>query len=47
MEPAIEVPLVFRCWEYWLQGLESVSRLRNDFIEIHAFGAQPKSQPSV
>ncbi|MEY3043718.1 MAG: hypothetical protein ACO4CF_08815 [bacterium] len=44
MEPAIEVPLVFRCWEYWLQeaGIcQSIAEI--DFIEIHAFGAQPKS----
>jgi len=44
MEPSIEVPLVFRCWEQWLQeaGLcQSIGEI--DFIEIHAFGAQPKT----
>ncbi|SVB42692.1 uncharacterized protein METZ01_LOCUS195546, partial [marine metagenome] len=44
MEPSIEVPLVFRCWEQWLQeaGLcQSITEI--DFIEVHAFGAQPKS----
>ncbi len=44
MEPAIEVPLVFRCWEYWLQEAEICQSIAEiDFIEIHAFGAQPKS----
>ena len=44
MEPSIEVALVFRCWEQWLQeaGLcKSITEI--DFIEVHAFGAQPKS----
>ena len=44
MEPSIEVPLVFRCWEQWLQEAElwqSIGEI--DFIEIHAFGAQPKT----
>ena len=44
MQPAIEVELVFRCWERWLQeaGIcDSISKI--DFIEVHAFAAQPKS----
>lgn len=44
MEPAIEIPLVFQCWEKWLQDAgvcQSISEV--DFIEMHAFGAQPKS----
>ena len=44
MEPEIEIPLVFRCWESWLQqaGIcDSIAEV--DFIEIHAFGCQPKS----
>ena len=44
MEPSIEVPLVFRCWEQWLQEAalcQSIGEI--DFIEIHAFGAQPKT----
>ena len=43
MEPAVEVELVFRSWEAWLQEAEicdSISKI--DFIEVHAFGAQPK-----
>lgn len=46
MEPEKEVPLVFRSWERWLQeaGLcQSIAEI--DFIEVHAFAAQPK-QPS-
>ena len=44
MEPSVEVPLVFKCWEQWLKeaGLcQSIADI--DFIEVHAFGAQPKS----
>lgn len=44
MEPLKEIPLVFRSWEKWLQeaGLaESLGEI--DFIEMHAFGCQPKS----
>ena len=44
MEPEVEIPLVFKCWEMWLQeaGIcESISDV--DFIEIHAFGCQPKT----
>jgi len=44
MEPEIEIPLIFRSWERWLKeaGLcESLDAI--DFIEVHAFGAQPKS----
>lgn len=44
MKPAIEVELVFRCWEKWLQeaGIcDSINKI--DFVEVHAFAAQPKS----
>lgn len=44
MEPKIEIELVFRSWEAWLQEAEicdSISQI--DFIELHAFGAQPKN----
>jgi hypothetical protein len=44
MKPSIEVELVFRCWEKWLQeaGIcDSISKI--DFVEVHAFAAQPKS----
>jgi len=43
MEPLKEVEMVFRCWEKWLQEAEicdSITKI--DFIEMHAFGAQPK-----
>lgn len=44
MNPEVEIPLVFQCWEKWLRdaGLcESIADV--DFIEIHAFGCQPKA----
>jgi hypothetical protein len=44
MDPHREIPLVFECWERWLQEAGLCSSLRDvDFIEIHAFGCQPKS----
>ena len=44
MDPTREIPLVFACWERWLQEAEICESLRDvDFIEIHAFGCQPKS----
>jgi hypothetical protein len=44
MQPEIEVPLVFKCWEKWLQEAGICDSIADvDFIEIHAFGAQPKS----
>lgn len=44
MDPEIEVPLVFECWERWLQEAGICSSIADvDFLEIHAFGAQPKS----
>ena len=44
MDPAREIPLVFACWERWLQEAGICESLRDvDFIEIHAFGCQPKS----
>jgi hypothetical protein len=44
MDPHREVPLVFRCWEKWLRDAGICDSLRCiDFIEVHAFGAQPKS----
>ncbi len=44
MEPSVEVELVFRCWEKWLQqaGIcDSIARI--DFVEVHAFASQPKA----
>jgi hypothetical protein len=44
MDPVQEIPLVFKCWEHWLReaGIcDSLSAI--DFIEVHAFGCQPKS----
>ena len=44
MDPAREIPLVFQCWEMWLQEAGICDSLQDvDFIEIHAFGCQPKS----
>jgi len=44
MDPHKEIPLVFRCWEKWLQDAGICDSLKDvDFIEIHAFGCQPKS----
>jgi hypothetical protein len=44
MDPAREIPLVFQCWEKWLREAGICESLRDvDFIEMHAFGCQPKS----
>jgi hypothetical protein len=44
MDPHREIPLVFQCWEKWLQEAGICNSLKDvDFIEIHAFGCQPKS----
>jgi hypothetical protein len=44
MDPHREIPLVFQCWEKWLQEAGIAQSLREvDFIEMHAFGCQPKS----
>jgi hypothetical protein len=44
MDPAREIPLVFQCWEKWLQDAGICESLREvDFLEVHAFGCQPKS----
>jgi hypothetical protein len=43
MQPSIEVELVFRSWEKWLQEAEICDSIEKiDFVEMHAFGAQPK-----
>lgn len=43
MDPRREIPLVFRCWETWLRDAGICDSLRDvDFLEIHAFGCQPK-----
>ncbi len=43
MDPHREIPLVFRSWERWLQMAGICDSLRAiDFIEVHAFGCQPK-----
>ena len=49
MDPAREVPLVFRSWEKWLQDAGICQSLREiDFVEVHAFGCQPKGpNPAV
>lgn len=44
MDPEVEIPLVFKCWETWLQQAGICESIANvDFIEIHAFGCRPKS----
>ena len=44
MEPDQEIPLVFQSWEKWLVDAGLCKSLREvDFIEVHAFGCQPKS----
>jgi hypothetical protein len=43
MDPEREVPLVFRCWEKWLRDAGICESLVDvDFLEVHAFGCQPK-----
>jgi hypothetical protein len=43
MDPRREVPLVFQCWEKWLVDAGIANSLKDvDFIEMHAFGCQPK-----
>ena len=43
MDPAREIPLVFQSWERWLQEAGICDSLRDvDFLEVHAFGCQPK-----
>ena len=44
MDPEKEIPLVFQSWEAWLKEAGICNSLKDvDFIEIHAFGCQPKS----
>ncbi len=44
MDPEKEVPLVFACWEKWLQDAGICTSIADvDFLEIHAFAAQPKT----
>jgi hypothetical protein len=44
MDPEQEIPLVFASWEKWLQDAGICQSLREiDFLEVHAFGCQPKS----
>jgi hypothetical protein len=44
MDPHREIPLVFQCWEKWLKDAGICDSLSDvDFIEVHAFGCQPKS----
>jgi hypothetical protein len=44
MDPIREIPLVFQCWEKWLRDAGICDSLKDiDFVEVHAFGCQPKS----
>lgn len=46
MDPTQEIPLVFQCWEKGSQDANICSSLADvGFIEVHAFGCQPK-QPN-
>ena len=46
MDPEREIPLVFACWEKWLRAAGICDKISDvDFIEMHAFGCQPK-QPN-
>jgi hypothetical protein len=48
MDPDKEVPLVFACWEKWLQEAGICQSLREiDFLEVHAFAAQPKAPSPI
>jgi hypothetical protein len=48
MDPQREIPLVFTCWEKWLRDAGICDSLRDiDFIEVHAFGCQPKSPSPI
>jgi len=43
MDPDREIPLVFQCWEKWLRETGICQSVREiDFLEVHAFGCQPK-----
>lgn len=44
MDPEKEIPLVFECWEKWIVDAGICQSIADvDFIEVHAFGCQPKS----
>ena len=44
MNPNDEIPLVFKSWESWLREANICDSLKDiDFVEVHAFGCQPKS----
>ena len=44
MDPEREIPLVFKSWELWLREAGICDSLQCvDFIEVHAFGCQPKT----
>ena len=43
MDPAREIPLVFQCWEKWLQEAGICQSLAQvDFVEMHVFGCLDK-----
>ena len=44
MQPEVEIPLVFQCWELWLREAGICEAIADiDFIEMHVFGCQPKT----
>ncbi len=48
MDPDREIPRVFQTWESWLKEAGVCSSIQElDFIEMHAFGCQPKTPSPV
>lgn len=48
MNPEQEIPRVFRSWESWLKEAGICDSLADiDFVEMHAFGCQPKAPNPV
>jgi hypothetical protein len=48
MDPDKEIPRVFQTWESWLKEAGVCDSIKDlDFIEMHAFGCQPKTPSPV
>ena len=44
MHPTLEIPRIFDTWEMYLKEAEICESLAEvDFLEVHSFGAAPKS----
>jgi len=47
-DPGKEIPLIFDTWEEWLREAGICNSLAEvDFLEVHAFGAAPKTPSPV